>query len=341
MKYPPSVDIGYRPLHDIAMGPLKAALLNCAMDAGVFDLLSDPVSPEEIAARLGLHPDNTRRLLDALATIDLLEKKEGRYRNLPLARHFLMTDSPTWLAPLLRQAQYIGPDSFEKLGDWLRRGPSPPEKAMDFADEGLWAKEVKTSAGWVLGGVGDQVADIVSGLDGFSSFETMLDMGSGHGLFSLYILARHPTLKSVLLDRASVLDAAMESMRDWEALDRVRPMPGDYIAGGIGGGYDLVYACSTLNFAIDCLDEIAVKVHDALKPGGYFVAFQDGLTHERTKPDTMLGAVIPAMMTGRDYGIDQGRIAASLANNGFRWVRSRTLHTAIGDMDMDIARKSP
>jgi len=74
-------------------------------------------------------------------------------------------------------------------------------------------------------------------------------------------------------------------------------------------------------------------------PGGYFVGFQDGSTHEGTKPDTMLGAVIPSMMMDSDYCFHQGEIARTLLDCGFRWVRSRTLSTPIGPMDLDIARK--
>ncbi|MCJ8499747.1 methyltransferase family protein [Desulfatitalea alkaliphila] len=80
MKRPPDAEMSYRPLHDIAMGPLKAALLNCGIDLKVFDLLTADAAPDEVAGRLGTHAENTRRLLDALTTSDLLEKRAGLHQ---------------------------------------------------------------------------------------------------------------------------------------------------------------------------------------------------------------------------------------------------------------------
>ena len=39
--------------------------------------------------RFDTHPENTRCFLDALVTIDLLEKEKGLYRNLPITQTFL------------------------------------------------------------------------------------------------------------------------------------------------------------------------------------------------------------------------------------------------------------
>jgi len=164
-------------------------------------------------------------------------------------------------------------------------------------------------------------------------------MGCGHGVFSLYMLHEHPTMRAVLLDRAAVLEAARGILQEWGMEGRVEYVPGDYITGDLGQGYDLIFASATLNFALHGLEDLIAKVFRALKPGGYFVSFQDGMTHEGTKPDTMLGTVMPAMTLGMDYTFSQDRIAQAAVECGFRWVRSRTVATPVGDMDMDIARK--
>ena len=78
---------------------------------------------------------------------------------------------------------------------------------------------------------------------------------------------------------------------------------------------------------------------DALNPGGLFIAFQDGLTHEGTRPDVMLGFLAESMRLDRDFGFRQGEIAEALLRCGFRSVRSRTVRTPMEEMDLDIARK--
>jgi predicted TPR repeat methyltransferase len=184
------------------------------------------------------------------------------------------------------------------------------------------------------------VARAVSGLPDFSGFKTMLELGCGHGAFSLYLLSENPDLAGTLFDRAPVLAAAKNLAARFGAADRVVCRAGDYLTDDIGGGFDLIFASATLNFAIGRLEPLIKKIHGALRPGGYFVAFQDGMTREGTRPDTMLGAMLPAMAVGGDYCFHQGQIAEAATSCGFKWVRSRTLQTPIGDMDMDVARKA-
>ncbi|KIX13119.1 type 12 methyltransferase [Dethiosulfatarculus sandiegensis] len=339
MRKMPSVDLNYSPLHEIAMGPIKAALMNCAIKYKVFDQLTTPRTPREVAGKLGFHPDNTRRLLDALTTIDLLHKKAGFYCNQPLAQAFLVSDSGTSVSRLMMQTQHEGLNPLEKLEQLVAKGPMGQDEAIDLADEKMWTEEVKSSAGWVFGGVGQLVAGIIAELPGFSSFEKMLDLGCGHGVFSLFILDKNPDLKGVLMDRAPVLDAAAEIVSAYQAKERVDFLAGDYLADQLGAGYDLVYASATLNFALGTLDSLFTKIFHSLKPGGYFVSFQDGMTEEQTKPDTMLGAVIPSMMMGHDYCFPQGMIAETAISCGFQKVRSKTLKTPIGEMDIDICQK--
>jgi hypothetical protein len=53
----------------------------------------------------------------------------------------------------------------------------------------------------------------------------------------------------------------------------------------------------TLNFAEDQLDPIMKKIFSALTPGGVFINFNDGLTHENTQPETIvLNWLPPALM---------------------------------------------
>jgi len=121
--------------------------------------------------------------------------------------------------------------------------------------------------------------------------------------------------------------------------DRVTVAAGDYMADDIGTDYDLIWASSTLNFAKWDLDALVAKIFEAVKPGGYFVSFQDGMTHEHTKPDTMLGHLADQLTTGVDFSLDQGAVADAALRCEFRWVRSRTIQTPMGPMDMDIAWK--
>lgn len=324
----------------ILMGPMSARLMMEAVEMGLFDQLNAFCDAAQVAARLDTHAENTRRFLDALVSIDLLEKRGGLYRNLPATRNFLVRGEPGYIGGLLRFAQGMCIDPLGELPDLVRQGPAALDSAGPAVEEeALWAEAARSGAAWVMGEVGRTMAAVVARLDGFADFERMLDLGGGHGAFTLYFVDAHPTMKGVVYDRPAITPVAGEFIRQYGMAERVSVAAGDYLTDDIGSGYDLVWASSTLNFARFNLDPLMAKIHAALKPGGYFLSFQDGLTHEHTKPDVMLGFLPASLQTGLDYGFEQGAIAETMLRSGFRSVRSRTFDTPMGSMDLDIARK--
>jgi predicted O-methyltransferase YrrM len=329
----------YGDLFQILMGPVKARLMMTGIELKIFTALTTFHSAEDVARDMGAHPENARRLLDALATIDLIEKKSGLYRNLPISQAFLTEGSPTYVGALFQMIETRSVNPLNELTRLVKEGPAGEGAKRDFTSEGLWAELTRTSAAWTIGALGQKVAGILSGLPGFSDFRKMLDLGGGHGMFALYIVSEHPAMKGIVYDRREVVEVARSFIERYGMADRVTVAAGDYMTDDIGENYDLIWASSTLNFAKRDLDALIKRIYVAVKPGGYFVSFQDGMTHEHTKPDTMLGHLADQLITGIDFSLDQGAVAASALRCGFRWVRSRTLETPMGPMDMDIALK--
>ncbi len=339
MRDVPTQTMSYGALFNMLQGSIRAKIMMAGIDLKIFNELSDFRSAEDVARNIGTHPQNTRFFLDALATIDLVEKRNGLYRNLPPVQTFLADDSPSCLGPLFQLIQQMSVDSLDGLTELVKIGPPPVEQEEDEDSEALWAGYTKASAGWAIGEVGQMVARIISELPGFQTFDRMLDLGGGHGIFTLYIVSAHPHMEGVVFDRSAVVEVAKDFIEAYEMTDRVNVAAGDYILDDIGQGYDLIWASTTLSFAKHNIDPLFDKIFAALKPGGYFVSFQDGMIHEKTKPDTMLGRLAVTMMKGNDTSFDQGFLAEAMLRCGFRSVRSKTLHTPMGALDMDIACK--
>ncbi len=305
----------------------------------IFDSLKTPLTAEEVAEKCGFHPGNTTLFLNSLVTAGLLDKKQGRYCNLPDTSDFLVSGCPEYQGYILQFMQDSQIDPLQqKLPQLLRQGPAPAGEVP--VDETFWQTLTRESASWVAGLVGEEAATIISALKGFDTFTTMLDLGGGHGMFALYFTQAHPTMQAVVYDRPMVAKAAQELIDQYGMANRVSVVSGDYSVDDIGSGYDLIWASSTLNFVKPQLNDILTKIYAALKPGGYFIALQDGLTHEHTRPDIMLGSLLSAMQSGYDFAFDQGEIAAALIEAGFQSVRSKSLNWPTGIMDMDIARKA-
>ncbi len=185
-----------------------------------------------------------------------------------------------------------------------------------------------------------QAVEIVSQLPEFLSFRRMLDLGGGPGLVGIAIVSAHPSMEGVIFDRPAIIKVAETFIKEYEMEDRMEVMGGDYNYDSIGEGYDMVWASNALNFARHDMDSLMKKVYDALSPGGVFVVLHEGLTHERTMPDAHVLCMMSMALMGQDMCFDQGFIADSMLRVGFKSVRSRTLDTDWGPMDLDIGRKA-
>ena len=332
MKMLPEVNVSFGDLYRMVVAPVRSKLLLTGIELKVFNQLSEPKSADAVAQAIGTHPRNTGVFLDSLTAIDLLQKKNGLYRNSPITQAFLVEDSPTYLGALLQMLH--SQISLENLSKLIKEGP-PPTPEMTFSEE-MFAQELASSE---LAGNAQIMVDVVSELPEFPSFRKMLDLGGGPGLIGMAVVAAHPSMKGVIFDLPPMVKVAETFIREYGMEDRMEVLGGDGFRDSIGEGYDLVLACSSLQGYKDKLDSVVKKVYDALNPSGVFISYFYGLTHERTKPEICVLTLLSMALAGHDTGFDQGFVADSMLRVGFKSVRSRTLNTPWGPIELDIARK--
>jgi hypothetical protein len=94
-----------------------------------------------------------------------------------------------------------------------------------------------------------------------------------------------------------------------------------------------------LNFHREDLSSILAKIYQAMNPGGIFACFQEGLTHQGTQPREMVLGGILAVLQGGVNSFYQGEIVQAMLEAGFTLIRSRTLGTPCGPMDLDLGVK--
>ena len=338
MKELPEVNASFEDLYGILIAPIQSKLLLAGIELGVFNHLSEPRTADAVAAAIGSHPENTKLFLDGLAACDLVTKKDGTYRNMKVAQEFLVEGSQTFMGPMLTiTAQtFFAIDDLPKL---VREGPLPPSPEADMTSGQIWAQYAAAMANAERAGIARQAPEIVSDLPEFPTLAKMLDLGGGPGLIGIAIVAAHPSMSGVIYDKPAMVRVAETAIKEYGMEDRMGVMGGDFIHDPIGEGYDLVWASSSLSLAKDDMDSMIAKIYDSLSPGGVFVVLHEGLTHERTEPDAMVLSMMPLALTGQDMRFDQGEIADSMLRVGFRSVRSRTLNTDWGPMDLDIGRR--
>ncbi len=337
MKKLPEVNLTYGNLYKMLIEPIRSKLLLTGIELKVFNVLSSPKHFEDVAKTLGTHPRNTRIFLNSLAAIDLLQKKKGLYTNSPIAQAFLVEKSPTYLGRLLLTMK-TDEQFLQSLPNLVKEGPPPtPDKPSFSVEE--FVKAVTIMSDFEKSGYAQEAVKILLRHPEFPSFQKMLDLGGGPGLIGMAIVDAHPRLKGVLFDLPPVVEEARRYIKEYEMEDRMEVLGGDFNLDSIGEGYDLIWASSVLQFAVE-IDAVIRKVYDALNPGGVFVSlFPFGHTKERTKPESIVLSLLAMALMGQEIGVDQGYVAGSMLRAGFRSVRSRKIDTFMGPMELDIGKK--
>lgn len=135
MRELPRDTASYRRLHEMMAGAARSQLLSTALSLKVFDALDSKKFRDaaQTAKTLGTHSENTRYFLDALTTLGVLEKRNGSYRNLPLAEKFLRSDSEYYLAPLFSLVKEMSVDSLTEIETLVRNGPMSEGAQMEFS----------------------------------------------------------------------------------------------------------------------------------------------------------------------------------------------------------------
>jgi predicted O-methyltransferase YrrM len=323
-------------LLDMANSAMYTKILFAGIELDVFSVLEEEKNNVEVAEKLNLNEENTKYLLDALTSLNLLVKIGGKYINSNISSEFLVNSSECYIGSLLKSKRDLDIDVVKLVKEGYRgEAENKNEKATRILSD--YDQVMKTAQKVIRA---KEIASIVTSLPEFCGFKKMLDLGGGPGLITIEIAKKHPELKCVIFDKPSTAKIAYESIIEFGMESRIEVLSGDYLADSIGEKYDFILASGTLNFAKKDLDTVVKKIYDALNPNGVFMCISDGLTEEGTKPKEMVINWLPYRLKGLDFGLEQGEVSNVALRCGFTNVYKRTVSMIVSEQDVDIAKKA-
>lgn len=264
-------------------GYQQATFLYQAFRTGVFDYLTaEPQSTEALAARMGCQSDRMGYLLDALTAMELAEKEGDRYRSTPQAAVYLRGDSSYFIGDLLDMEFSVQQGkSWEMLGPWLKGESNQedhhPQAVFQPAFVRAMAQGVLSDNSVV------QAVEMISHHPCFAGSRNVLDLGGGHGLFSLALQSIKPDLNITVFDLPQVKDVTNKYAQDFGG--EVGFQPGNFYEDELPCNQDIVLAFDILHPVPTAQkEEVFAKVHKSLKSGGYLFYKLWFLDETRTKP---------------------------------------------------------
>ena len=238
----------------------SAQAIAAAADLGIADALAKgPLTAQELAAAIDADADAVSRLLRALIPQGIFrQRRDGRYDLTPLA-DTLRTDAEVSLAAM---AQFTGlPEHLEcwsHLADAIRTGEAVLPKLRGKPGFELLADEPELAEIFnrAMTSVSElAVASVIAAYD-FSRYDTIVDVGGGHGRLLAAILGAAPRSRGILFDLPEVVPGAPAVLAEHDVADRVRVVEGSFFDAVPYGGDAYVLK----NVIHDWPDEDPVKI---------------------------------------------------------------------------------
>ncbi len=265
-------------------------VITVAGRTGILRLLGEKkLTPDEIAAELGLDALATGKVVRALCALGIADNDGEYYRAAAALRpHFRPGDHD--VVPFLEHSHAMYERWGETLEPWLRGEEWPvtertPEEVRRF--------------GAAMRAMGSQVARRVAANLDLEDAETMLDVGGGWGQFARALCAASPELHATVLDIPEVTQRAGADLACTEFEGRISFLGGDYLDTDYGSGYDLVLFANVLHQ--ETAERAAKMVRlgaDALAPNGRAAVVDFAIDDDRNKH--LLGALFAINM--RSFG---------------------------------------
>ncbi len=242
-----------------------------AAKLGVSDLLVEgPMSCDSLALKTQSHSGSLKRLLRALASTGIYtEVAEDTFALTPVA-DLLRTGTPYSMYPL---AIMYAEEQYRAWGDLLhsiKTGQPAFEHqfgmgVFEYFERNVEAGEIFNEA---MTGLTNQIAAAVVQTYDFSSFETIVDVGGGHGKLLSVILQENLSAKGILFDLPHVVSGSDDLLEANKVSDRCTKIGGDFFLEVPAGGDAYLLAAILHDWDDERCEIILRTCRQAIPPSG-------------------------------------------------------------------------
>jgi len=247
-------------LAGIAFAFVNSQTLLSGYELGVFDALADgPITSDDLAKQIHIKPIACRRLLMTLASLDLVECEQGKFRNTDLGQ-FCSSRSVVHLGTVSRVNPFY--HMFEYLSDALREYSPRWQQALGTTPENafasLYADPVRLREfAELMNAFSVPQGQLIAECFDFAPHECIMDVAGGPGGQAIQIGLKHPHLRGIITDLEPVCVVAREHIGANGLTSRFTAVAADLIAGPYPPGADVVLLGHILH---DWSDETCRKI---------------------------------------------------------------------------------
>lgn len=224
------------PLLDLSMSTFQFWAMIGAMELGLFQHLDEePLTVEELAERTNASERGIERLVRALEPLGYLETTNSRYHLSSAAERAIPIGEFQKMAPFFKT-------QFLEMGDAVRGFREAPEDGIigwEPVQSGEVGRSYQVTMRWLASESVDEVVNVVDVPD---DADRLLDVGGGHGLYTVGFCREHPDLHGTVLDWPIGLEAAEKTLeQNPDVADRIDLVERDFEKEELPAGYDVAF----------------------------------------------------------------------------------------------------
>jgi hypothetical protein len=255
-----------------AVSPSFALLSGIQLD--VFTCLKDgPLTGDEAAEALDVHPGKLEVLLCALLTTGLLEIENGRFLNSPEADRFLVRGRQGYLGDGYESFAAERWEAILKSADSIRSGKAQAQVDYPNASE----EELYSHYRYFFNVTLSRGRNLAARFD-FSGRKHMVDVAGGTGGLAVALTEAVPGLRATVVDLPSVTPITHRYVQEADASDRVDVVSTDVIAGPLSGSYDVAVVSAFLPvISAESARRALINVGATVEPGGVLYLTDGGI----------------------------------------------------------------
>jgi O-methyltransferase domain/Dimerisation domain len=298
--------MNFSQLMSLASGHVEARIVQTAVELGIFAALeASPSSAAAIATSRKLNPQATELLLNALTSLQLLNKHSETFSLADISKRFLLLSSANYVGDMIRFESSLW-HCWEKLPEAICSG-KPARPANMYQDDSNETAIFINAMDSLVKARGD--AEIIANTLNWDEVGELLDVGSGPATYPIALCQKFGHLHATIFDLPATLNLTRRFVRQAGIEDRVHLIAGDYRKDTIPGNYDVIFLSNIIHGEGYAKNESLIrKLTNNLKLSGRMVIKDHILDDSRANP--AVGAIFSLLMLlttdgGRCYSFSE------------------------------------
>ncbi|MGY5033555.1 methyltransferase [Streptomyces sp. 900116325] len=274
------------PLLQLGLGFMASKTLLSAVELGVFTVLADGGrTRESLAGEVGLHPRSSADFLDALVSLNVLDRDDdGTYRNTPAADLFLDRNKPSYVGGILEMANARLFGFWNNLTDALKTGALQNEVAHSGAP--FFATLSQDPIAWraflnSMNGVSTPLAAALAADFDWSDSNHVIDLGGALGAVPAAVLRSNPHMTGAVFELPPVEPVFEELVTAHGLRERLAFHGGDFFNDDLPHADVYVMGQILHDWNVEQRQFLLKKAYDALPEGGTLIVYDAMIDDER------------------------------------------------------------